>query len=98
MEKYIRTPLEVSAQKYEPGKYLEDGYEMFSRVVTNGWLSTEGLIQIVRPDGTVVCPFVKNRRGLTFIKDGDYIICEGDGEKHVCGADKFELRFAKPAE
>ncbi len=93
MKKYRRAPLEVYAQQYEPGKQLEDGFELFSSVVTNGWIVTEGLIKLERPDGSLVCPFVQNRRGLTFIREGDYIICEGAGEKHVCGADKFKERF-----
>lgn len=93
MEKYMRVPLEVEAVRYEPGKNLEDGFELYVHVVTNGWISTEDLIQIKREDGSVVCPFVQTRRGLTFIKEGDYIISEGTGDKHVCGEDKFHERY-----
>ena len=93
MEKYMRVPLEVEAVQYEPGKHLEDGFELYTHVVTNGWISTEDLIQIKREDGSVVCPFVQTRRGLTFIKEGDYIISEGAGDKHVCGEDKFSERY-----
>ena len=46
-----------------------------------------------REDGTIVCPFISNRRGMVFLRDGDYIITEGDGQRHVCGADKFHKRF-----
>lgn len=97
MENYRRVPLEVAAAKYEIGKGMEDGFRLYSEVITNIGLATEGLIQIEREDGSVVCPYVDNRRGLIFIHEGDYIICEpglnGGVEKHVCGADKFPKRF-----
>lgn len=93
MKKYMRVPLEVTAVQYEPGKNIEDGFELFSKVVTNGGLVLDNLVKITREDGTIVCPFVRNRRGLVFIKEGDYIICEEGREKHVCGSDKFHQRF-----
>lgn len=99
MKRYTRKPLEVTAEKYETGKSMEDGFRLYSQVITNEGLATDGLIRIEREDGTVVCPYVRNRRGLVFIKKGDYIICEEDGqgavEKHVCGEDKFSRRFEK---
>ena len=93
MRKYLRASLEVEAAKYEQGTGMEDGFELFSKVVTNGWIVSEGLVQITRPDGTVVCPFIQNRRGVIFIRKGDYIIYETGGERHVCGEDKFADRF-----
>lgn len=90
---YIRAALKVEAVKYETGLGLEDGFELWSEVVTNGWISTENLVQVTRPDGSVVCPFIQNKRGVIFIREGDYIICEGDGERHVCGEGKFNSRF-----
>lgn len=87
----------VSAQQYEIGKGMEDGFRLYSQVITNEGLVTDHLIRIEREDGTVVCPYVRNRRGLVYIKEGDYIICEeGDSgkiDKHVCGEDKFDKRF-----
>lgn len=91
--KFLRTSLEVKAEKYEPNKNMEDGFELFSKVITNGWIVSEGLVKITREDGSVICPFIQNRRGLIFIREGDYIIYEADGERHVCGADKFNNRF-----
>ena len=85
MKKYLRASLEVEAAKYEQGKGMEDGYELFSKVVTNGWVVSEGLVRITRPDGSVVFPFIQNRRGVIFIREGDYIIYEQSGERHVCG-------------
>jgi len=61
--------------------------------VTNGWISTEKLIKITREDGVVVCPFIQNRRGMIFLREGDYIITENDHERHVCGKDKFHKRY-----
>ena len=81
MKKYLRASLEVEAAKYEQGKGMEDGYELFSKVVTNGWVVSEGLVRI------------QNRRGVIFIREGDYIIYEQSGERHVCGEDKFADRF-----
>ena len=51
MTKYLRAPLEVEAEVYEPGKGLEDGFELFSKVVTNGHVVTEGLIQFKNAEG-----------------------------------------------
>ena len=42
MKKYLRASLEVEAAKYEVGKGMEDGFELFSKVVTNGWIISEG--------------------------------------------------------
>ena len=93
MKKYTRAPLEVTAEKYELGKGMEDGFRLFTQIVTNDGINTEKLIKITRKDGSIVCPYVKNRRGLVFIRHNDYIICEENGEKHVCGEDRFAQRF-----
>lgn len=91
--KYERESLIVNAEQYQINKGMEDGFELYTKVITNGWISPDNLIQITRPDGSIVCPFIQNRRGLIFIREGDYIITEGDKERHVCGADKFPNRF-----
>lgn len=93
MKKYTRVPLEVTAVKYEIGQGMEDGFRLLSEVVTNQGLDTEKIIKIERVDGSIVCPYVQNRRGLEFIRKDDYIICEAGNEKHVCGADRFPKRF-----
>ena len=90
---YERAALIVTAQQYEANQGLEDGFELYTKVVTNGWVSPENLVHITRPDGTVVCPFLRNWRGVTFIREGDYIIFDDDNERHVCGADKFPQRY-----
>lgn len=92
MKTYIRAALNVQAAPYEEGKNLEDGFELWTNVITHGWINTDRLIQIKREDGKLVCPFVENKRGRIFIRENDYIICE-DGEKHVCGAERFHNRF-----
>ncbi len=92
-KKYTRVSLSVEAQQYAPDLGLEDGFELYTKVVTNGWISPENLIQVQKPDGTIVCPFIRNRRGLIFLREGDYIITEYDAQRHVCGADKFSKRF-----
>lgn len=91
--KYERASLLVTAKQYELNKGMEDGFELYTKVVTNGWITSDNLIQVKRADGSVVCPFIQNRRGVVFIREGDYIITEGDNERHVCGADKFSQRF-----
>lgn len=93
MKKYRRSSFEVEAVAYETGKGLEDGFMPWTSVVTNGWIATEKLIKVEREDGTVLCPFIQNRRGLIFLREGDYIITESDAERHACGADKFEGRY-----
>ncbi len=92
MKEYKRVSLTVTAAQYEIGKGMEDGFRLYSQVITNDGLVTDGLIKIKRDDGTIVCPYVRNRRGLVFIREGDYIICENN-EKHVCGKDKFPIRY-----
>lgn len=92
-QKYQRASFIVKAEKYEIGKGMEDGFELFTDVVTNGWIVCEGLVKITQPDGSVVCPFIQNRRGLLFIRENDYIIYEEGGERHCCGEDKFHKRF-----
>ncbi len=92
-KKYTRAALTVTAQQYEVNQGLEDGFELYTKVITNGWISPDNLVHITRPDGAVVCPFIQNRRGVTFIREGDYIIFDDNGECHVCGEDKFPQRY-----
>ncbi len=92
MKKYKRVPLIVTAAQYEVGKEMEDGFRLYSQVITNEGIATDKLIKITREDGSIVCPYVRSRRGLTFIREGDYIVCENDG-KHVCSQDKFPVRY-----
>lgn len=91
--KYIRSSIEVEAAPYELDKGMEDGFMPWTSIVTNGWIATEKLIKITREDGVVVCPFIQNRRGMIFLREGDYIIKENDNERHVCGKDKFSKRY-----
>lgn len=90
-----RIPLEANVEKYEVGKGMEDGFELWSEVVMTGWLVTDFLVKIKREDDRIVCPYIKSRRGRTFIGEGDYIITDADGARHVCGADKVWLRYEK---
>ncbi len=92
---YKRKGLEVEAEPYESNKGLEDGFELFRDIIVNGWINTDSLVQIRRSDGLIICPFISNKRGRSFIGNGDYIIRESDGERHVCGAEKFFDRFVK---
>lgn len=90
-----RVEMESDVIKYETGKNLEDGFELWTDVVTTGWIVTESLIKIKRDDETIVCPYILHRRGRTFINEGDYIITDADGTKHVCGMDKVFSRYKK---
>ncbi len=91
-----RRPLEVDIEKYEIGKGMEDGFERLYDVVTKGWIVTDFLVKIKKEDGTIVCPYIKTKRGRTFIGEGDYIILQADGMKNVCGEDKVWSRYEKP--
>ena len=93
MKKYQRVPFEVQAEKYEEGKGLEDGFMPWTDIVTRGFVSTDGLLRITGLDGVIMCPFVKSRRGIIFIREGDYIIEEANGDKRCCGEDKFSERY-----
>jgi hypothetical protein len=88
-----RVPLEADVYKFELGKGLEDGYELYSDVITKTWIVASNLVQITLPDGSIVCPYISHRRGKTFISEGDYIIVDSDGTKHVCGEDKIFQRY-----
>jgi len=88
-----RIALKAEVVQYELGKGLEDGFELFSEIVTREWIVTDSLLKINREDGYVVCPFILNRRGREFIGVNDYIVVDEDGTKHVCGADKIWKRY-----
>ncbi len=88
-----RVPLEADVEKYEQGKGMEDGFERWSDVVTKVWIVTDRLIKVTQADGAIVCPYIRHRRGRTFIKEGDYIITDADGTRHVCGEDKIFSRY-----
>jgi len=88
-----RVPLEADVYKFELGKGLEDGYELYSDVITKTWIVASNIVQITLTDGSIVCPYISHRRGKTFISEGDYIIVDADGTKHVCGEDKIFQRY-----
>ena len=90
-----RKPIEANLEKYELGKGLEDGFEPFVDVVTRMWIVTDKLVKTTNKEGVVVCPYIKNRRGRTFIQEGDYIVVEYDGAKLVCGEDKVDERYER---
>ena len=95
--KCIRTAMEADVFEYKSGEQLEDGFALYEKVVTNGFADLDNLV-ICEKDGQMLCPYVKNRRGCTFIKNGDYIIRDKDGTKHVCGQDKIWQRYQKVEE
>lgn len=89
-----RTPIEAEVVKYEEGKGYEDGFELWSDVVTKGWIVTDSLVKVKREGSNgIYCPYIRHRRGRTFISEGDYIVIDSDGTKHVCGADKIFDRY-----
>lgn len=88
-----RVALEAEVVKYEPG--MEDGVELWSDVVTKGWIVTDFLVKLKKEDGSIVCPYIVNRRGRVFIGEGDYVITDADGTRHVCGEDKVWNRYEK---
>lgn len=91
-----RIPLVAEVEKYEIGQNMEDGFELYTNVITREWIgATESIIQITREDGSVVCPYIEHKRGRIFIEENDYIIKESDGTKHVCGGDKIFERYEK---
>lgn len=93
--KCVRTEIKADVMKYEPGKGIEDGHRSYSDVITGGLVSSENLFIEEGPGGVAVVPFVRNRRGCTFIRQGDYVIIDEDGTKHVCGEDKIWSRYRK---
>ena len=40
-----RVSLDANVEKYEYGKGMEDGFEKWSKVVTQGWIVTDFLIK-----------------------------------------------------
>ena len=90
-----RVGLRADVLEYELDKGMEDGFELLADVVTKGWIVTDSLIKITREDGKIVCPYIKHRRGRTFIGEGDYVVIDEDGTKHVCGSDKIFERYEK---
>ena len=88
-----RREMEADVEKYEVGNGREVGFELMWDFITKGWIVTDFLVQIKKENGSIVCPYIVNRRGRTFIGEGDYIIQDKDGTKHVCGADKIFNRY-----
>ncbi len=97
MERFLREGIEVEAKQYEPHAGMEDGYQPLTKIITNGWIVTDGLVKVKTEEGQIICPFIQNKRGMMFIKEGDYIIYEGEDreERHVCGSDRFPDRYKK---
>lgn len=95
--KCMRVAFEADVEKYEVGKGMEDGFELWTDVVTRGWFVTDFLVQIKKENGAIVCPYILHKRGKTFIGEGDYIITEADGSRHVCDGTKVFDRY-KPIE
>ena len=62
MKQYKRAPLTVTAAPYEIGKGMEDGFRLYSQVITNDGLVVEGLVKLEREDGSIVCPYVQPPR------------------------------------
>ncbi|MCR4684017.1 MAG: hypothetical protein K5649_00975 [Lachnospiraceae bacterium] len=90
-----RTPIVADVYEYTIDSHLEDGWEPLSDVVTKGWIVTDRLYRVTRDSGLVVVPYITHKRGRTFIEEGDYVIIDADGTKHVCGADKIFKRYEK---
>lgn len=93
--KCMRAPLEADVEKYEVGKGMEDGFELWVEVVTKEWIVTDAIVKVTREDGAIVCPYILHNRGRIFINEGDYVITDADGTKHVCGEDKIFSRYKK---
>lgn len=91
--RYLRTAFEVEVELYEVGKGIEDGFELWTDIVTQGYINTDTLIKIKREDGTIVCPYISTRRGMSFLEEGDYVITEKDGLRHVCGPGSLLSRY-----
>lgn len=90
-----RIALESDVEKYEVGKGMEDGFELWADVVTKEWIVADTLVKVTRDSGMIMCPYIMHRRGRTFLREGDYIITDLDGTKHVCGEDKIFTRYQK---
>ena len=88
-----RIDLEANVEKYVVGTGMEDGFVKWSKIITQGWIVTDFLVKIEDENGDIVCPYIENRRGYTFIGEGDYIITDADGSRHVCGSDKIWQRY-----
>ena len=95
--KCTRVALTVDVEKYEVGKGMEDGVDAWTDVVTRGWFVTDSFVQIKKENGAIVCPYILHKRGKTFIAEGDYIITDVDGSRHVCSGEKIFDRY-KPVE
>ena len=92
--KVKRRPLEATAVLYDYGKGLEDGMATVADVVANAHVFSQDIVQIETPSG-IMCPYINNKRGRTFINNGDWIILEADGGKHVVSNDNIWNRFEK---
>ncbi|MCR5469045.1 MAG: hypothetical protein K6F37_08800 [Lachnospiraceae bacterium] len=91
-----RTPIEAEVYEYKLDAGLEDGFTRWADIImAEGYIVTENLLKVQRPDGTLVVPYIAHHRGRTYINEGDYIVFDDDGTKHVCGANKIFERYEK---
>ena len=93
--KCVRVDMEAEVVKYEMGKGIEDGQALWTDVVTKGLTVLDKLVRFEREDGKMVCPYIKGSRGPIFIEEGDYVITDSDGTRHVCGENKIWSRYKK---
>lgn len=90
-----RKEMNADVEEYQLNKGLEDGFTPYKDIIIAGFVYVDNLVKVTQENGTVVCPYVRNRRGCTFICNGDYVITDADGTRHVCGSDKIWNRYEK---
>ncbi len=93
--KVRRLGLNGTIEKYEVGKGLEDGFELFADIMTRGWVTTDMLIKIETEIGRIVCPYIETRRGRSYIGPNDCVIVDEHGAKHLCEMDKLWSHYEK---
>lgn len=62
--KCCRIGLCAEVYQYEPNKGMEDGFELWSDVVTKGWIVTDLLVKAKREDGAIVSICERRFSGL----------------------------------
>lgn len=87
-------PNKAVVEKYEINKGMEDGLATLTDLVTNAHVFSDKIVKIETEKGTM-CPYIKQKRGRTFINEGDYIIFEEDGRKHVVSEENLWNRFER---
>ena len=85
MAKFVKKPMVVDAEQYQPG--MEDGFgcKKLNKCYSNNFEKC--------PKCELLRPYIKTPKGRHYIHPGDQIVTHEDGRKEVVKPDVFEEMY-----